>query len=163
MKRSFVLIISIIVALAGCRKSDYELETGSSNIVDNGAGTGTVTWTKDKEYVIEGFVFVNDGQTLTIEPGTVVRFAAGEGENASALIVSRGGKIMAEGTADEPIIFTAESDDLILSVDKEKRGLWGGLIILGNAPINGHCWDQCKQVKPGLKTCISMPSAHCNQ
>lgn len=136
MKRSFVLIISIIVALAGCRKSDYELETGSSNIVDNGAGTGTVTWTKDKEYVIEGFVFVNDGQTLTIEPGTVVRFAAGEGENASALIVSRGGKIMAEGTADEPIIFTAESDDLILSVDKEKRGLWGGLIILGNAPIN---------------------------
>ena len=130
------MIISIIVALAGCRKSDYELETGSSNIVDNGAGTGTVTWTKDKEYVIEGFVFVNDGQTLTIEPGTVVRFTAGEGENASALIVSRGGKIMAEGTADEPIIFTAESDDLILSVDKEKRGLWGGLIILGNAPIN---------------------------
>ena len=136
MKRSFILIVSLIVALAGCRKSDYELETGSSSIVDNGAGTGTVTWTSDKEYIIEGFVFVNDGQTLTIEPGTVVRFKAGEGENASALIVSRGGKIVAEGTAEEPIIFTAESDDLILSVEKEKRGLWGGLIILGNAPIN---------------------------
>ncbi|MGE0020172.1 MAG: hypothetical protein AB7S72_10940 [Draconibacterium sp.] len=136
MKRNFILISAFILMLVSCRKSDYELETSGNNIVDNGAGTGTVTWTKDKEYVIEGFVFVNDGQTLTIEPGTVVRFAAGEGENASALIVSRGGKIMAEGTADEPIIFTAESDDLILSVEKEKRGLWGGLMILGNAPIN---------------------------
>jgi len=136
MKRNFILIFAFILMLAGCRKSDYELETSGSNIVDNGAGTGTVTWTKDIEYVIEGFVFVNDGQTLTIEPGTVVRFKAGEGENASALIVSRGGKIKAEGTVDEPIIFTAESDDLILSVEKEKRGLWGGLIILGNAPIN---------------------------
>lgn len=136
MKRSFILIFSLILALAGCRKSDYELETAGSSIVDNGAGTGTVTWKKDKEYIIEGFVFVNDGQTLTIEPGTVVRFKAGEGENASALIVSRGGKIMAEGTADDPIIFTAESDDLILSVEKQQRGLWGGLIILGNAPIN---------------------------
>ncbi len=65
-----------------------------------------------------------------------MKFKAGEGENASALIVSRGGKINAEGTAEDPIIFTAESDDLILSTDKSKRGLWGGLIILGNAPIN---------------------------
>ncbi len=136
MKRNFILILAVFTILAGCRKSDYELETGGSNIVDNGAGTGTVTWSKDKEYVIEGFVFVNDGQTLTIEPGTIVRFTAGEGENASALIVSRGGKIIAEGTADEPIIFTAESDDLILSTETSKRGLWGGLIILGNAPIN---------------------------
>ena len=122
--------------MAGCRKSDYELESGGNNIVDDGGGTGTVTWKKDKTYLIKGFVYVNDGQTLTIEPGTVVRFAAGEGENASALIVSRGGRIIAEGTEQEPIIFTAESDDLILSVEKEKRGLWGGLIILGNAPIN---------------------------
>jgi hypothetical protein len=131
-----VIFFIIVLLFVGCRKSDYYLESGNNEIVDNGAGTGTVTWTKDKEYVIEGFVFVNDGQTLTIDPGTVVRFKAGEGENASALIVSRGGKIKAEGTADEPIIFTAESDDLILSVEKEKRGLWGGLIILGNAPIN---------------------------
>ncbi len=136
MKKRIILVFSVMVFLFGCRKSDYEVEIVGNNIVDNGAGTGTVTWKKDKKYVIKGFVYVNDGQTLTIEPGTVVRFAAGEGENASALIVSRGGKIIAEGTADDPIIFTAESDDLILSVDKEKRGLWGGLIILGNAPIN---------------------------
>jgi len=136
MTRNFILIFAFILMLANCRKSDYELETGGNNIVDNGAGTGTVTWTKDQEYIIEGFVFVNDGQVLTIEPGTEVRFMAGQGENASALIVARGGMIRAEGTRDEPIIFTAESDDLILSVGDEDRGLWGGLIILGNAPIN---------------------------
>jgi hypothetical protein len=138
MKMDFriAFFLLFVLLLAGCRNSDYYLETGDNEIVDNGAGTGTVTWTKDKEYILQGFVFVNDGQTLTIEAGTVVRFKAGQGENASALIVSRGGKIIAEGTPDEPIIFTAEVDDLIQSVDNSERGLWGGLIILGNAPIN---------------------------
>ena len=131
-----ILGILLLLLFEGCRKSDYFLENGSNAISDYGAGTGTVTWTKDKEYILEGFVFVNDGQTLTIEPGTVVRFKPGKGENASALVVARGGKIIAEGTPDEPIIFTAEADDLINSVAKEERGLWGGLIILGNAPVN---------------------------
>ncbi len=131
-----ILGILLLLLFEGCRKSDYLLENGSNAISDYGAGTGTVTWTKDKEYVLEGFVFVNDGQTLTIEPGTVVRFRPGKGENASALVVARGAKIVAEGTPGEPIIFTAEADDLINSVAKDERGLWGGLIILGNAPIN---------------------------
>lgn len=136
MKINPIYLIFAMLFLFGCRESDYFLEPGDFKIVDNGAGIGTVTWTKENEYLLEGFVFVNDGQTLTIEAGTVIRFKAGEGENASALIVARGGKIYAEGTVDEPIIFTAESDDLILSVEKSQRGLWGGLIILGNAPVN---------------------------
>ena len=131
---SYILILLVFVV--GCRKSDYILEGNQETFSDNGGGTGTVTWTKDKEYLLEGLVFVNDGQVLTIEPGTVIRFKPGQAENASALVVSRGGKIMAEGTADEPIIFTAEADDLKGSVAKEERGLWGGLILLGNAPIN---------------------------
>ncbi len=130
------LIIFTGVLVFGCRKSDYRIEGFTEAVEDYGTGTGTVTWTKDKEYLIEGFVFVNDGQVLTIEPGVVVRFRNGQAENASALIISRGAKIMAEGTLDEPIIFTAEGDDLQGSVPKESRGLWGGLIILGNAPVN---------------------------
>ena len=122
--------------LAGCRKSDYYVEEGKNYFRDIGGGTGTVTWTKNNEYILEGLVFVNDGQVLTIEPGTVVRFRSGQAENASALIVARGGKIMANGTKEEPIIFTSEDDDLQGSVPKDARGLWGGLIILGNAPIN---------------------------
>ncbi len=99
-------------------------------------GTGTTTWKSGKTYFLQGFVFVNDGQTLTIEPGCVIKGKAGQGENASALIVARGGTIIAEGTADNPIIFTAEADDLNGSVSITDRGLWGGLIILGNAKLN---------------------------
>lgn len=133
--RLFIMFI-VLMLFQNCRKSDYVIKAGKEVIYDDGSGTGTVTWTKENEYILESFVFVNDGQTLTIEPGTIVRFKPGKGENASALIVSRGGKIYAEGTSSEPIIFTSESDDLNGSVSDEETGLWGGLIILGNAPIN---------------------------
>ena len=136
MTRTLFSILTVILLFTGCRKSEFYLPGGRNVLRDDGSGTGTVTWTKENEYILEGFVFVNDGQELTIEPGTVVRFRAGQAENASALIVSRGGKIFANGTRDEPIIFTAEGDDLEGSVTKDARGLWGGLIILGNAPIN---------------------------
>jgi len=136
MQLRYLTILIIIVLAAGCRKSDYILENNGETITDDGRGTGTVTWTKGRDYLLEGFVFVNDGQVLTIEAGTVVRFKVGQAENASALIVARGGKIMAMGTRDEPIIFTVEGDDLDGSITKDARGLWGGLILLGNAPIN---------------------------
>ncbi len=101
-------------------------------------GVGTTTWTSENTYILDGLVFVNAGQTLTIEPGTVIKAKPGEGENASALIVARGGKIRAEGTVAEPIIFTAEDDDLSSTTDLalDANGLWGGVIILGNATIN---------------------------
>ncbi len=105
-------------------------------VKDDGNGTGTVTWTSNNTYLLDGFVFVNDGQVLTIEAGTVVKGKAGQGENASALVVARGGKIMAEGTSEAPIIFTAEADDLNGSVADLDDGLWGGVIILGKARTN---------------------------
>lgn len=133
---SIIVISAFIFLLFSCRKSDYVTPSGPEEIRDNGSGTGTVTWTKDKDYLVEGFVFVNDGQELTIEPGTVVKFMPGQGSGASALIVARGGKIFAEGTKSEPIIFTAQSDDLNGSVPVDVTGLWGGLVILGHAKLN---------------------------
>jgi hypothetical protein len=130
-----ILLMAALVALCSCRKSDYELEN-METITDQGGGTGTVTWSGDKEYLLNGFVFVNDGQTLTIEAGAVIRARTGQGSLASALIVARGGRIIAEGDKTSPIIFTVEGDDLEGSVPLEARGLWGGLIILGNATIN---------------------------
>jgi hypothetical protein len=105
---------------------------------ESASGTGTATWTSNKVYVLEGKIFVNDGQTLTIEPGTVIKGQAGQAENASALIVARGGKIMAKGSATNPIIFTALADDTERTDDlpTNARGLWGGVIMLGNAYIN---------------------------
>jgi len=79
--------------------------------------------------------------TLTIEPGVIVKGNAGTGSNATALMIARGGTLMAEGTETSPIIFTSLSDNILpgqvtspnLSPDLD--GLWGGLLILGNAPI----------------------------
>lgn len=123
-------------AMEATQQQQAAFEGNVIRVVDNGDGTGTTTWTANNVYVLEGIVFVNDGQTLTIEAGTVVKGREGQGENASALIVARGGKLMAEGTADAPIIFTAEADDLNGSVADLDDGLWGGLIILGKAGLN---------------------------
>lgn len=130
-----IMPVLLLIILSGCRKSNYEV-VAEETISDNGEGTGTVTWYADREYVLEGLVFVNDGQELTIEPGTVIRGKTGQADKASALIVARGGRIVAKGTAEKPIIFTVEGDDLEGSIPLETRGLWGGLIILGNAPLN---------------------------
>ena len=97
-----------------------------------------VTWTADNTYVLAGLVFVDDGATLTIEAGTVIKGQPGQGENASALVVARGGKIFAEGTAANPIIFTSTADDVTDpgNLPLDARGLWGGVIILGKASLN---------------------------
>jgi len=101
---------------------------------------GTVNWTSDNTYLLDGFVFVEDGSVLNIEAGTVIKGKATPttGDNASALIIAQGGKIFTSGTSNKPIIFTAESDDIFNPSDltSADRGLWGGLIILGRADIN---------------------------
>lgn len=135
VKKIGITLLVFVVFLNGCRKSDLEVVTEES-IRDDGGGTGSVTWQAGKKYVLEGLVFVNDGQVLNIEPGTVIRAKTGQADKASALIVSRGARIIALGTPEEPIIFTVEGDDLEGSIPVMTRGLWGGLIILGNAPLN---------------------------
>lgn len=138
-RSSLIYFLSFIVIAFGifsCRKSDYYVQAEEEVIRDLGYGTGTVTWSSNKVYILEGFVFVNDGQILTIEPGTVIKARSGQGNSASALIVSRGGRIMAEGKPNQPIIFTSESDDLKGSVPLLGKGLWGGVIILGRARLN---------------------------
>ena len=134
--KGILIILALVVVLSACRKSDYEVIESNVTVRDQGQGTGTTTWTSEKSYLLEGFVFVNDGQVLTIEAGTVIRAKTGQGDAASALIVARGGKIIAEGNSSAPIIFTVEGDDLEGSVPVNAQGLWGGLIILGQAPLN---------------------------
>ncbi|KAA0224819.1 T9SS C-terminal target domain-containing protein, partial [candidate division KSB1 bacterium] len=109
------------------------------NVFDADIGPGqNVTWTADNIYLLNGFVFVEDGAMLTIEAGTVIKGKPGQGENSSALIIARGAKIFANGTATNPIIFTAEADDVndLNDLPLDARGLWGGVIILGKAVIN---------------------------
>ena len=115
--------------------------TSTTETVDvTGEITEDTTWTNDKIYELNQKVVVNNGATLTIEAGTIIKGTSGTGSLASALIIARGSKISAEGTSTSPIIFTSSSDNIDLgetagtNLDESNRGLWGGLIILGNAP-----------------------------
>lgn len=108
----------------------------------NGNITANTTWETGKVYILQSRIAVVAGVTLTIEPGVVVKGEAGTGANATALIIARGGKIMAEGTASQPIIFTSIADEIMPgqiaspNLDPDIDGLWGGLIVLGNAKIS---------------------------
>jgi hypothetical protein len=99
-------------------------------------------WTKNNIYELASRVIVTDGATLTIEAGTIIKGREGQGINATALMVARGGKIQAVGTAEEPIIMTSVLDDIMpgqkagSNLDENDKGLWGGLVILGKAPIS---------------------------
>lgn len=88
------------------------------------------TLTADKVWKLTGTVWVNDGATLTIEPCTRVEAVKNSGDPA-ILVVTRGGKIVAEGTKDEPILFTSNQP-----IGSRAPGDWGGVIILGKAPNN---------------------------
>ena len=105
------------------------------------------TWTSDKVYQLGGRITVLNGVTLTIEPGTIIKGEAGTGANATALLIARGGILEAEGTASLPIIFTSVADEITPddvvagnfaspNLDATQNGLWGGVIVLGNAPIS---------------------------
>lgn len=118
---------------------DGSCDCGESNQDERNlkGNTGTRTLLGDgTPYILDGMVFVNEGEVLTINAGAVIKGKPGAGAEASALIVARGGKIMAEGTASKPIIFTAEGDDLNGSFDENITGEWGGVIILGSAGLN---------------------------
>lgn len=91
--------------------------------------TGDVTSDKSLDanvlYTLKGSVIIQDGATLTIPAGT--RITSDQSDGLDALIVNQGGKLEAVGTAEEPIVFTESSKQI---------GSWGGIVILGKAPIN---------------------------
>jgi hypothetical protein len=93
-------------------------------------------WTADKIYTIKGFVYVQSGVTLTIEKGTLIKGGAKEDDpsgqqQGGTLIISQGAKIMAAGTAEQPIVFTSSKEQ-----GKRNYGDWGGLVLIGKAPHN---------------------------
>jgi hypothetical protein len=99
--------------------------------------TTDTTLLAGQEYLIDGYTYVTNGATLTIEPGAHIYAESGTGASASALIVTRGSKIMAEGTTTDPIIFEpllAKSGHLTA----DDTGLWGGVVILGNGILNSN-------------------------
>ncbi|MGY6562968.1 MAG: hypothetical protein ACXITV_12775 [Luteibaculaceae bacterium] len=104
------------------------LPTGRPFVEVVGNITSNTTWTANNIYRLDGFVRVQDGATLTIEPGTWV---VGKQGTKAVLIIQDSGMIMAEGTADNPIVMTSEQP-----VGQKEAGDWGGLVICGLARNN---------------------------
>jgi len=98
----------------------------------SGTFCGNVLWSSSIEYRLDGAVFIGDdvnASTLTIEPGTVIK---GLGTTPPGmLVVRRSSRILAVGTAAQPIVFTSA-----MPVGQRARGDWGGLIVNGRAPVN---------------------------
>lgn len=91
------------------------------------------TFTKDQKWLMDSVVSVSEGTTLTIEAGTTVYFRTfSNTDKLSRLVIMRGARIVAEGTREDPIVFTS---DKILS-GNAARGDWGGVSLFGNAATN---------------------------
>lgn len=171
----FVLAASLTVGTVSCKKqgctdelaTNYdakakkddgscaypEEETAVEVVTKAGFISSNETWTADKIYKLVGKVVVNDGVTLTIEPGTIIKGDEGTGTLASALIVMRGAKLNAVGSTDKPIIFTSVLDNITVgetqgtNMDETVNGKWGGLIILGKAPVSAGAGDTEAQIE----------------
>lgn len=142
-----LLLVSSALALNGCTllldfdqcATDSDCSEGSqcvSNICEVAPGAERVhvndviatptTWTADKVWILDDLIPVTASGTLTIEPGTTVL-----GNPGSALIVESGGKLIAEGTREAPIVFSSSSP-----VGRRRAGDWGGVAMLGKASVN---------------------------
>lgn len=142
-RRTLCVVALAATTVIGCdddTQDTADLGTGADGItcedgvclVPAGEYTADLTFTAANRYFLDGKVFIGDGtstNTLTIEAGTTVlgrTSAAAPG----ALIIQRNAKIEAVGRADAMIVLTSDQD-------APAAGNWGGLVINGNAPING--------------------------
>lgn len=120
--------------------------TAPATVDHTGYITSDTTWRRESIHYLNDKVVVPDGVILTIEAGTIIKARSHTNpEDSAALVVARGGKIFATGSADLPIIFTSELDNIQKdhtypggspNLTSEDYQLWGGLIILGKARIS---------------------------
>lgn len=147
MKKFFlskIAFVALSLFIASCSSDDNDPiavddDPDPVDTVISGQITEDLTLTSDAIWTLDGRVTVVEGATLTIEPGTIIKALPGQEASASVLIIARGGKIEANGTAAAPIIFTSSTDNIELgqtagtNLTENDRGLWGGVIVLGRA------------------------------
>lgn len=122
---SALVVILLGVIVAAIFSKDIAQAMGGTQVV-SGSLRGEQLWTKDKTWILDGTVYVEAGARLVIEAGTLV-----QGRPGSALLVTRDASILARGTALAPIVFTSSA-----VAGKRQAGDWGGVVLLGNAPVN---------------------------
>src|SRR5690606_18649420 len=129
MKTKFLSLLAVAaLVFTSCSDNDNPTPNpGPTNENLSGNLTADLTLDPEVEYQLNGALFVKDGVTLTIPAGTTIEAVAGGTD--VYLLVERGGKIIANGTASNPIRFTSSSAN-------PQAGDWGGVIINGRAPIS---------------------------
>jgi hypothetical protein len=133
MKKILFAICATTVMFTSCKPEDKPTPTPTPTPTDSvvtlsGDISANRTLEASKKYVLKGFVFVTKGATLTIPAGTVVM---GDRASKGTLVITRGSKIDAQGTATKPVVFTSSQ-----AVGARQPGDWGGIVLLGKAPIN---------------------------
>jgi hypothetical protein len=140
-KYIFYLAAITAVAFTSCRKIETDGEKEVVIITQPGSGNNTgqtitlqgrigedTILRKQNTYILKGLVYMVNNKTLTIEPGTIIK-GSFSGADVAALVITRGSRIVAPGTATEPIIFTSAAAN-------PQSGDWGGIVICGKASIN---------------------------
>ncbi|MDX2002940.1 MAG: hypothetical protein SFW35_10940 [Chitinophagales bacterium] len=152
--RMLLPMLAIVALVSSCKDDEKENNNNTTEtVVLSGFVSTNRTLDADTIYEVAGYLVVDSGATLTIEPGTIVKFREGQGAAASALIVARNGKINAVGTADKPIVMTSVLDNITVgqrfgtNLDENDVELWGGLIILGNAKVSEVSGDTEGQIE----------------
>jgi hypothetical protein len=128
MKKLNTMFLSALAMLSFCASS--YAQPIDSTVLNAANITTTVTLNANTRYLLKGYNNIRSGGCLVIPPGTVI-IGAKETNNKGVLIVQRGGKIYANGTAAEPIVFTSREP-----IGQRNPGDWGGIIILGRSGIN---------------------------
>ncbi|MBT9393285.1 T9SS type A sorting domain-containing protein [Hymenobacter sp. NST-14] len=126
MKKILLPVLTAVALLTGSLSAlaqNAPVVEVTTNITTN------TTWSNRNIYLLKSnFIYVTPGTTLTIEPGTIIK---GDKASKATLVVQRGGKLMADGTAQQPIVFTSNE-----TPGNRRRGDWGGIVIAGAAPVN---------------------------
>lgn len=136
MKKLFLIAAAVAgILVVSCRKIEIDGDgtgSGSENsdevVLVDSITTNTTLDDASKKYLIRGVVYVTNNATLTVAPGITVY---GELSTKGTLVVTRGCKLIAEGTAAKPIVFTSEALEA-----NRRSGDWGGIVILGKATTN---------------------------
>ena len=122
LSRWHVAALAVLAAIAAV----MALNSGLREQTVQGALRGHQHWDADTVWRLKGIVYLEGDAQLSIAAGTVIK-----GEPGSALVITRDATITARGTADAPVIFTSAQ-----AIGQRQAGDWGGLVLLGNAPVN---------------------------
>lgn len=129
--------ITVQVGTKPAVTSTATFSLGARPVVEvQGDITANTTWEAKNVYLLRGFVYVRDGVTLTIQPGTIIKGGLKEQDptgqaKGGTLVVEAGGKLIAEGTPEQPIVFTSSKP-----AGQRNYGDWGGVVLIGKAPHN---------------------------